>query len=433
VVQAALRGAVMRADARLGRRMIVAVYSTLALVFAVSLLRTLLTPEGVVATDFTVFWTGWWLILHGQGHALYNEAAQRATQQALMNGFSFQGGLMAFLNPPHAALAGVPFGWLADHAGERVSFIAWTCVSVALLLSLDRGVRETLGVTEGPARWIVTSALFAFFPVFHTLNIGQMSILLAVAALGLHRAMETSRPRAGAAWFLALTIKPQLMPAVVVLLIARRCWRLLAYAMGALALAAAITAVVLGPAIWLDYVRQVGPLEHFFAQGTPAHMLNLRGSLTRALGSSAQPSIDAAAYAIWITATLLVAGVFAYRRIHEAQDMRAAYALALAVALLSSPHLFVQDAVVWTVPLVLYAAALRDSGADWRPFAGFVLSWPLLFVVVRLVDLPGGQGPRLRIDPLVMALIVATVVIGRGVVSRVGLPTRMRRQATGAS
>jgi glycosyl transferase family 87 len=416
----------MRADARLGRRVIVAVHFALALGFAVSLVRTLLTPEGVVATDFTVFWTGWWLILHGQAHVLYDEAAQRAAQQVLMSGFSFQGGLMAFLNPPHAALAGVPFGWLADHAGERAAFIAWTAISVALLVVLDRRLRETLGVTEGPARWMVTSALFAFYPVFHALNIGQMSLLLAVAALGLHRAADGSRPVAGAAWFLALTIKPQLVPAVFVFLVARRCWRLIAYALGALALAAAITAAVLGPGIWLDYARQVGHLEQFFAQGTVAHMLNLRGSLTRALGASAEPSIDAAAYAIWIVATLLVAVVFASRRIHEAQDTRAAYGLALAVALLSTPHLFVQDAVLWTVPVALYTAALRDSGANWRPFAGFVLSWPILFVVVRLVDLAGGQAPRLRIDPLVVALIVATVVIGRGVVSRTGLHARQR-------
>ena len=73
---------------------------------------------------------------------------------------------------------------------ERVAFVAWTSVSIALLLALDRRLRETLGVTAGPARWIVTSALFAFYPVFHALNIGQMSILLAVAALGIHRAVE---------------------------------------------------------------------------------------------------------------------------------------------------------------------------------------------------------------------------------------------------
>ena len=404
----------MRADARLGRRAIVAVHAALACVFAISLVRKLLTPEGVVATDFTVFWTGWWLILHGQAHALYDEAAQRAAQHVVMQGFSFQGGLLAFLNPPHAALAGLPFGWLAEHAGERVAFVAWTSVSIALLLALDRRLRETLGVTAGPARWIVTSALFAFYPVFHALNIGQMSILLAVAALGIHRAVERDRPLAGAAWFLALTIKPQLVPAVLVFLVVRRCWRLIAYALGALALAAALTAAILGPAIWLDYARQVGHLEQFFAQGTAAHMLNLRGSLSRVLGASAEPSIKAAAYAFWIAATVLVAVLFVYRRIHEAQDTRPAYALAVAVALLSSPHLFVQDAVIWTVPLVLYAAALRDSGVDSRLFVGFVLSWPILFAVVRLVDLAGDQGPRLPIDPLVIALIVATVVIGRG-------------------
>ena len=404
----------MRVDSHLGRRAIIAVHAALAIGFGITFVRNVLTPTGIVATDFTVFWTGWWLILHGHAQALYDAAAQLEVQQSLMGGMHFQGGLMAFLNPPHAALAGTPFGWLADHAGERIAFLVWTALNLALLIALDRWLREELGATAGSARWVMTSALVGFYPVFQTINIGQTSLLLAVAALGLHRAVKGSRPLAGATWLLALTIKPQMVPPVLVFLIARRSWRLLGYSTAMLALAGAITAWVLRPTIWLEYASHLGTLEHFFGSGTPVHMLNLRGTLTRAFGASAQPAIDTVAYALWIAATLLVGVLFAYRRIHETQDTRPAYTLAVAVALLASPHLFVQDVVVWAVPLVLYTAALRDAGAGWQPFARFALAWPMLFALVRLVYLDAGQNPTHWLDLEVMAFVVATVVIERG-------------------
>src|SRR4051794_10476882 len=76
---------------------------TMASGFAFVAVRNFFSPEALVGSDFTVFWTAWTLILHGPSSALYSEAAQRATQQSLMRGGQFEGGLMAFLNPPHAA------------------------------------------------------------------------------------------------------------------------------------------------------------------------------------------------------------------------------------------------------------------------------------------------------------------------------------------
>jgi hypothetical protein len=402
---------VIRSNARLAKRAFIAIHIGLAAGFAIAFLRNLLTPDGVVATDFTVFWTGWWLILHGGGATLYDVAAQRDTQQMLMGGAQFQGGLMAFLNPPHAALAGVPFGWLAEHAGERAAFCAWIVANAALLVTLDRWLREAWGATSGPARWIMTSALVAFYPVMATIGNGQTSLLLAVGVLGVYRSVEASRPRDAGAWLLALSIKPQLMPAILVFLVARRCWRALAYAAAMFAAAALVTAVCLGPAIWIDYVRHVGDLEHFFGTGTPEHMLNVRGALTRVAGAGNQAPIDRAAFFIWMAATLFVALVLSRRRIHDQRDARRSYAFAAAVALLASPHVFVQDAVVWVVPLVLYAATLRDAGERWQPFAAFALCWPVLFAVARRIDLAGGTVPTLAIDPAVIALVVATVVI----------------------
>lgn len=67
------------AASRLVRRALIAIHIGLAAGFAFALLRSLASSDGVVATDFTVYWTGWWLILHGRAASLYDAAAQRET------------------------------------------------------------------------------------------------------------------------------------------------------------------------------------------------------------------------------------------------------------------------------------------------------------------------------------------------------------------
>jgi hypothetical protein len=396
---------------RIGRRALVAVYIGLAVGFALTIFRTLTTPGAVLATDFTVFWTGWSLILHRPASALYDAAAQRATQQALMGGMYFQGGLMAFLHPPHAALAGVPFGWLADHAGERAAFAVWTTGNLGLLAILDRWLRDEWRATGRGHEWILTCALLAFYPVFCAVNNGQTSILLAVAVLGVYRASERSRPWTAGAWVSVLSIKPQLLPMVLIYLVARHHWRAMACAALILAMLVALTTAWLGLSIWFDYVTQVRNLEVFWGTGTPAYMLNVRGALTRMMAGE-QHDIDTIAYAVWACAMVLVATVLVHRRVHRAVDARSAYALVVAVALLTNPHLFVQDAVIWAVPLVLHATTQGVSD-EWPAFALFALSWPVLFTATRLLDARSG-GHAMWLAPHMWVLAAAPLLIWRG-------------------
>ena len=228
--------------------------------------------------------------------------------------------------------------------------------------------------------------------------------------MGVYRAAKTSRPWIGGAWLVVLTIKPQLVPIVVIYLAARRCWRLLGCASGLLVVTVGITALALGPLIWVNYLRQVRGLEHFWGSGTPVYMVNVRGLLSRLIGSGSH--VDLAAYTVWLIAMALVAIAFVSRQVNQARDARPAYAFAIAVALLSNPHLFMQDAVIWVVPLVLYAAAIRDAEGEWRRFVTVALLWPILFAFTGILDL---NSSRLNwVDLPVWILIATTVSIGFG-------------------
>jgi hypothetical protein len=388
----------------------------LAIGFAFGLARDLASPSSVLSTDFSVFWSGWWLILHGRGAALYDEAAQRAAQHMVMGGRSFEGGLMAFLNPPHAALAGVPFGWLADGAGERVAFLLWTAGNLLLLARLDRLARQAVGATAGLARWMVTAAVIGFAPVLYAVSIGQLSLLLAVAALELSRALEDDRPLAAACWLLVFSVKPQLLPPLLALLAVRRRWAVLGRAGGLAAALALVTGLALGPGIWWSYARNVHGLERFFGSGTPVYMMSLRGALARLAGGQAH-EVYATAVAVWLLTTAALAVVLARRPAAAGEDARARQrgelALALAVALFTSPHLFQQDAAIWVAALALHVSSLHLGGRPWLPFARFALAWPLLFALARALDLsaPHGRPPPVSLAVVVMA--IALVLMAR--------------------
>jgi hypothetical protein len=83
------------------------------------------------------------------------------------------------------------------------------------------------------------------------------------------------------------------------------------------------------------------------------------------------------------------------------------------VALVSNPHLFIHDAAMWTVPLLLCAAALRDAGRDWLPFARFALAWPAIFLIAGALDVR--SGPLAWFDLYTWTFAAALWMTGRAV------------------
>jgi hypothetical protein len=120
--------------------------------------------------------------------------------------------------------------------------------------------------------------------------------------------------------------------------------------------------------------------------------------------------IDVMSYAVWLAAMVLAAAVLLRRRLDRPHDARPAYAFVIALALLTNPHLFVHDAAIWTVPVVLYAAAMRDAAGEWRRFVRFALLWPLFFAAADLMQVKAGRVAWF--DPRIWALIAATAIIG---------------------
>lgn len=397
-------------------RALAALNAAIAVGLAFHLVRELLSPWAMVTSDFTVFRTGWSLILRGDAARLYDASAQDAVQHALLREVGSEGfhpAMMAFLHPPHAALAGCLMGLVAERLGTPVAFRIWTLGSIALLAHLVRLIRDQLG--GGPrVTALVTVTVAGFYPVLVGLQEGQVSALLAVAALACVVAIQQRRALAAACWLLALSIKPQILPTLLVVLIARRERRVLGLAAALGAGAALVTTLFLGVRVWKEYVINLPALERFFGVGTPAYMPTVRGVLTRLLDAAPEhgETISLLTLLAWLSAVLGVWAVASRTRL--ASDSRAPLALALAVGALASPHLFAQDLILWAAPVTLVLSLSREEGEDvWRRRARIVLCWPLWFVMARALDIRDTPQPHLPIDLVILPLAIATVWAAR--------------------
>jgi hypothetical protein len=286
-----------------------AINATLALAMVVRLVVDWVAGTELWATDFTVFRTGWWLALH-DAHRLYDPAAQAAVEDGFIRGLggpTFVGRLLAFLHPPHMALAGCWLEWVADRWSGRASFLLWAGCNAALLARLIVLFRRHAGLERRQIIFVAV-ALVGFSPVFLTLAEGQLSLLFAVAAFGFIWGVA-DRPAEGwglgaAGCLLILSLKPPLLPPLLAVLVARREWRVLLTAAGIGAVVVLGTGAILGPGpgVWLDYARHVRSLERAFAGGLPTGMPTLRGLLARLTPDAWRGIVDAIAVWGWLGA-----------------------------------------------------------------------------------------------------------------------------------
>jgi Glycosyltransferase family 87 len=377
----------------------VIVHAVIFLAFARYLVAPLVDRRELAATDFTVFYTGWSLVLSDPGHT-YDVEAQRRVQAGIMGDRHFEGGVMTFYYPPHAAVALAPFAVL----GFENAFRLWIVLQLACAFLLIRWLQELAGARDSLDRWVVATAVLAFLPLLYSLQIGQLSIAMTLALVGLWRAFVRGRDAHAGLWLLALTIKPQLLPVPLLLLLATRRLRPLGWLCLWAAPLALVASVVLGPRVWLDYPAYARRLEGFVAGGSHDHMLNLRGFLTRLAG----PGHDGAIFAVSAAVLALVsAGVYALFRRDARRGPIAAltFAAGLALQLPVNLHLHLQDALLWVVPLAIFAGHLREGGGEARRFELFALSWPLVFVLTAALETATG-----RLLPVPPALVLAVIL-----------------------
>jgi hypothetical protein len=347
----------------------------LGLALAVIVVRDLSSRDRSLAADFSAFYTGWTVVWRGQGTHLYEPAEQRRVQGEIMEGSEFEGGLLAFLQPPHAAALFSPLAAL----DRMTAFRLWTALQLLAAFALLRALMALAGPLSPTDRRLVMAAFIAFAPLALSLRLGQVSVLLALALARFALASLAAQDVRAGLWLVVLTIKPQFLPLLLLHVALTGRWRTLASFAAGAGLCLVVGEAVLGPGATRSYVVGLRALEDFFGSGRPDWMFNLRGALTQLLGDRHRSAIYVAA----LTA-LALGGVLVARGIRRDRNghVPAATTLSrtLSLALILSPHLFLQDALSWPVALALFRRGLHDRAIDSARFDTFALAWPLALV-----------------------------------------------------
>jgi hypothetical protein len=299
--------ALARIDGLLTRRTVAVGAAVIVVVGLVSAVLNIVLghyPQTLVGTtlapDYLAHWTGGRLLLDGRTDVLYDSGIQHDLQIPVSGGAPE---VSWFVGPPIAAMLFAPFAALPYLA----SVIAWSLVSITLLVASMVLLRPLLPRLGGALYPVVVVAVAATQPVLETVGVGQdsaLSLFLWVSGL---RLMRSGRDGwAGAVLALGM-VKPQLFVLVPLVLLAQRRWRGLAGWSASASALLALSLVVVGPGVLRDWVAMLRS-DHYqdVIQSGQAWMMQGVPSLLAAV-SPTQLAGPAQAVGYLVSAALVVA------------------------------------------------------------------------------------------------------------------------------
>ena len=314
---------------------------TVAALFAsylvLALYATFQNPLPHPLGDSFALWSYGQILVRGGASRLYDFDAVHADQVAL--------GIEPWLhNPFPYPPTVIPFLYLSAPLSYPLACVLWLAATCALYLAATR--------TTDVGTWL---ALLAPTTTV-TIMAGQAGFLVAFLLIGGLR-LRRRRPLLAGLLFGLLTFKPQFGLMVPVVLLAARDWPTIAATCITAAALALGTTVLLGPAIWVDWLASLPRYQAWFETLTVRHLeptvtmnLQLLG-VPKPVASAAQAgSALAAGVLVWI----------ACRRCPPTL----AVPVALLATCLATPH-----ALVYDLPLLTGAVVLAIDARRGRPVA----------------------------------------------------------------
>jgi Glycosyltransferase family 87 len=248
---------------------------------------------------------------------------------------------MPSIYPPFIALLAIPFGFLSYALASAL----WTLTLIAALVLTLR----VLGVRD----WRLYGAVFVLPQVMDALMLGQVEILLVLAAALVWRYRDRWLI-AAIALGAAMAVKPLMFPLVAWLLITRRIRASVASVLVALGLALGSWTVI-GYSGMRSYPALLQAWDHLYAGcGISLSALALK------LGS---PGFITTALPLVAAAALLA---FAWRVARGVEGDRRAFSAAVCAVVVAAPVVWSHYLVYLVVPLALAAPRL---GWRWLPLA----------------------------------------------------------------
>jgi hypothetical protein len=299
--------------------------------------------------DFRNLYVAGYMVRTGQGHEIYDAAAQKTFQDKLVSRADVP---LLFIRPAYQALLFVPFSLLPF----LPAYFAFFTFNLAILPLSFLLVRPYLANLSRALPWLPV-AMFLYIPIAAALMQGQDSIILLTLLAGALACIERDREYLAGVLVAFGLFKFQLVIPIAVLFLVWRRWRFSAGFAGAAAVLAAVSIWIAGIEQSVHYFRSMMQVSvsQSIDNGVPLRvniMANLHGAVHAILGqSSLTLPLTIAASA----ATMIYCAI---RRPHGAD----ALLIAIPASVLVSYYLFVHDLCILLIPILLTLDRLAGAG-----------------------------------------------------------------------
>ena len=346
-------------------------------------------------TDFLGVYVGARSVASGHATQLYDLGMQRSQMDQAIVPYH-RGNLMAFVYPAYVAVLLGPLGAFSFSHAVLVLLAANSLLTLWMAWLLATRFSDSAG-----DRLVLPLALFAFVPLQLTLLQNQLGLFPTLGILEAVLALRARSPARAGCWLLLGLLKPQLIALPLLALLVWRCWNaLLSFFIG-LAAVLALSFAVLGwwippyLAFLREYNRRGAGVSLF-----PSAMQNWRGLLYALFQSETATTFRLLLIAL--TVLSLAAVVMVCRRCASpcprstpsasTLAWEAPFAVAILLGILSSPHLYMHDWVVF-VPggVLLWRRMVHISGrlhGSTRVLLGLLLASPFLFWFSQFIAWP---------------------------------------------
>ena len=332
-----------------------------------------------IGTDFTNLFTGFKMVLNGDGAKLYDLALQAKYQQEIMGDISFESGLLPYLNPPFIALIFSPLALLSISG----AFYLWTIGELGLLIWLIVLINRLFSDWTKKERLVMTLSILAFWPLTITFLFGQFSLLFLTCILQMYIGMGHSKLGRAGLWLVLLAIKPQILPIPGMMAVNKRYWHVAVTAVISGIVLVIISSAFLGFGTWLNYFQVLPAMSTNFGKFgfLPDAQFTVRGLLTNILGHSQGGIINIISIVVFVAGVIFVWLLWRIGIPADSQRFKLIFALTILLSAFFSLHLYPHDDLILVLPTVLFYDYLRQNNYPRKAYSLVILLTPVIFFI----------------------------------------------------
>jgi hypothetical protein len=381
-----------------------------------------------ITADFTNYYTGFKMVMNGDGSRLYDLGLQASYQQKILGNIIFSGGLLPYVNPPFIAVLFSPLALIPI----STAFYVWMIGELGLLIWLIILINKLFEHWAKQERLILIVVILAFWPLTITFMQWQFSLFLLISVLQTYRALRLSKPFAAGFWLSLLIIKPQTLPLIGLMSLNKRFWRVaLATAFSCLSIVI-LSSALLGASTWLHYIQVLQTMMNNF--GKMGFFSNFqytfRGILTNILGYSQANTINMIGIGVFIGGAVIVWLLWLNGPAPDSERFKLYFTFTILLSTFLSLHLYPHDDLILVLPAVLFYDYLREKKYPRKAYTIFLMISPVVFFIAGFsrIILLGFLQPPVLIILILLVWIIYYLVLDHRSENDISFSTKAARE-----